>query len=175
MIAKNRLYDFKVLSVIFLVAIIVFVISDKITQKKTETIKQEKYKIYAQNIKNDIKQDILNKQESTYSIALAFSKSYSVIKALEDNNPSLLKLKEFSKSLSQTTRIKNAWFQVITKEGISFYRSWISKRGDPIVKSRLDIAKMIETPKVMNTISTGRLNQWFPFMITRMNFWEFLK
>jgi signal transduction histidine kinase len=54
---------------------------------------------------------------------------------------------------------------VIIKEGNSFYRSWVSKREDPIIKSRLDIAKMIESPKAMNTISTGRFDLTFKTMV----------
>jgi hypothetical protein len=109
-ISDNRLYDFKVLGVIFIVAILVFVVSDQITQNKTQVLKTDKYKLYAKNIKNGIKQALLTKQDITYSIALSYSKNCSLVQALKANDPSLLKLKEFSKELSTTSRIQNAWF-----------------------------------------------------------------
>ncbi len=157
-------YDLKVLAIIFIIGMVVFLVSDTITQNKTQAIKNQKYKIYAQNIQDDIKNLIASKQELTYSIALSLSKSDTLIRALRTNDSSLIKLKEFSQQLSHTTSLQNAWFQINDKKGRSFYRSWRKSGGD-LTNIRPDLVKMLEKPKVMNTISTGKFDMTFKSMV----------
>jgi len=160
-----KLYDVVILLVVISIAFVVFGVSNTITKNKIESIKKEKYSIYAKNIKNEIEILIKNKKELTLSIALALSKNENIIKALNTNDISILKLKEFSNTLKKTTKLQNTWFQIIDNKGITFYRSWVKKRGDAIIKSRLDVAQMIQNPHTMCTISTGKFDMTFKSMV----------
>jgi len=164
-IFKNKVFDFAVLIIISAITIFIFVVSNNITENKIEIVKNEKYNIYAKNMNDEINILIKNKKELTLAVALSLSKNDNIIKALKTNDISLLQLKEFSQILRRTTKLKNAWFQIIDAQGVTFYRSWVEKRGDPIIKSRLDVAKMIESPQTMCTISTGNFDMTFKSMV----------
>jgi signal transduction histidine kinase len=168
-IFKNRLFDFVVLFTILLIAIVVFIISNNITQNKIEIIKKEKYNIYAKNIHDEIKTLINHKKNLTLAIALSLSKDNNIIKALKTDDIELLQLNEFSQLLKKAIKLNNSWFHIIDNKGIVFYRSWIEKRGDSLIKSRLDVARMIEDPQIMCTISTGKFDMTFKSMVPIYN------
>ncbi|WP_198262918.1 EAL domain-containing protein [sulfur-oxidizing endosymbiont of Gigantopelta aegis] len=60
---------------------------------------------------------------------------------------------------------ENLWFQIITKDGDSFYRSWTDKRGDKIANNRLDIASVLKSPEILTSISTGKFDLTFKAMV----------
>ena len=53
--------------------------------------------------------------------------------ALLKNDTSLLKLDDFSKTLKKYSNFKNIWFQIIDKNGNSFYRSWAEHKNDSLI------------------------------------------
>jgi len=117
---------------------------------------------------------IEKKNESMIPVGLALAQSSQIKDALIQNNPELLKLEEFSSLMRINSRYKNVWFQVIDREGNSFYRNWISKRGDNLLKARIDVAKMVEEPKIMSSISTGKFDMTHKAMIPIFNNTEFI-
>ncbi len=112
-----------------------------------------------------VKSLILKKKESNLLITLSLSKNPNIKKALKQNNPNLIDLKEFSNEISKTTQFKNVWFQLLTKDGISLKRSWTSKNGDNLKLVRLDVQQMIKNPKMIESISVGKFNMTFKSMI----------
>ncbi|MCD4758171.1 MAG: hypothetical protein K8R39_07870 [Arcobacteraceae bacterium] len=164
-IFKTRLFDFIVVILLLAMGVIVFIVSNTITQNKIEIIKKEKYNIYSKNIYDEISILMKHKKNLTLAIALSLSQNENIIKALKNNDTELVQLKEFSKLLKKAIKLNNSWFQIIDNKGIAFYRSWVEKTGDPIVKSRLDVAKMIEEPQIMCTISTGKFDMTFKSMV----------
>ena len=162
---KKKRFDLFLLFIIFLISVTVFVISQNIIENKVETIENEKYNIYSQKMKDQIKVLIDEKKNLTFSIALALSQNESIKKALNENNIKYLRLEMFSKVLAERTPLKNSWFQIIDKNGISFYRSWVKKRDDNIARSRLDIQKLINDPQKVNSISTGTFDMTFKSMV----------
>jgi hypothetical protein len=154
--------------------ICVFVASRIISNKEISQLLDSRYQNYTNNIKNEIKTLIENKKEVISLIALSLANDQNLIHALKSNNKSVIKLREFSQKLKQETIYKNIWFQIIDKNGKSFYRSWTSKTGDDILKARTDIAKMLEKPNIMSTISTGKYAMSFKSMVPIYDKKEFI-
>jgi len=170
----KTLYDIKILLTFIIITIISYFTSNYITQQRIESVKQEKFNIYSKNIKDEIKSLIQNKKETTLSIALALAENSYIINGLINKDISHLQLKKFSKKLSQNTALKNVWFQIIDKEGRSFYRSWIKKRGDIVTNARLDVVQMLKKPQIMSTISVGKFDMTFKSMVPIFNNNQFL-
>jgi signal transduction histidine kinase len=133
-----------------------------------------RYQNHKDNITNKIKILIENKKEVISFIALSLSNDQNIIKAIKSNDNSSIKLDKFSKKLKETTPYENVWFQIIDKNGKSFYRSWTPKSGDSMLTIREDIVKMIQTPTNMSTISTGKYAMSFKSMIPIYDNNEFL-
>lgn len=131
---------------------------------KIETLKNEKYILTSKRIQNETKTLISEKKNATLAIAVALSFNKTIKSKLKNNKTDLVELKELSASLKKHTDFKNVWFQIITKDGISFYRSWIKKHGDSILNARLDIQEVLKNPKIMSTISTGKFDMTFKSM-----------
>jgi len=171
---STRFFDIKVFSAILLIVLIVFLISDGLTKKKTAFILKEKYNVYATKIREDIKNLISSKEEMTLTIALALAEESRIKEVLISKNSDGINLKEFSKKLSVNTSFKNVWFNIIDKNGVSFQRSWIDKKGDSLLSSRIDVKKMIENPTIMSTISVGKFDMTFKSMVPIYHNGEFI-
>ncbi len=162
---SKRKFDTMVLLVVVVVAIITFIISDTITKNKSQVLMDAKINIYSKKLQDEIQALIKNKREATLTIALSLAEDKSLKEAIYTKDTKYLDLKTFSLKLREQTRFKNVWFQVIDKKGIALYRSWIPKKGDAIINSRLDVAKMIKKPEVMCTISTGKFDMTIKSMV----------
>ena len=166
MLLKNKkLFDFFIILFIVVIITIIYFISENMKDEKIKLAKEEKYNIYASNIYNEVDLVLKSKQENTFSIVLALAQDRRIINALKQNNSHGIDLKQFSKTLKNTTHLQNAWFHIIDAKGNSFYRSWVSKRGDSLLNIRIDIARMIQKPQIMNTISTGKFDMTFKSMV----------
>ncbi len=156
----------KIIVIIVLVAVLlILVISKLLTDNEIKNIKNSQYELFAKNIKKELEILIQNKKEITSFIAITLANDSNIIKSLKENNNKSVKLKEFSLKLKNLTEFKNVWFQIIDKNGTSFYRSWTHKCGDCMLDARVDIADMIKNPKIMSTISTGKFDMTFKSMI----------
>ena len=173
-IYKRKGFDLKVFSIIILIVGIIFIISDNISQKKIKLIFNEKYNIYSSKLNDEIESLIDSKKEMTLTIALSLAQETNLKKSLLENDSSNIDLKNFSKKLSEQTSFKNVWFHIVDKNGTSFYRSWIEKRGDSLVNVRLDVKKMLENPQIMSTISVGKFDMTFKSMVPIYDKKEFI-
>ncbi|MEA3288988.1 MAG: ATP-binding protein [Campylobacterota bacterium] len=163
--SKEKKFDLIVFLILIITTAIIFTLSNRITNDQTKIIEYEKYSNYSKKVQEQIKVLINNKRELTLAIALSLAEDEKLKRILKENNINKLKLKEFSTKLAKNTNLKNVWFQIIDKKGTSIYRSWVDKRGDDILNARLDIKKMIEDPKEMSTISTGKYSMTFKSMV----------
>ena len=168
-INNNNLFKDKftnsVIIIIILIITIVLFMSKSTANKEIESIKYSNYVTFSNNIKHTIHTEIENKKKINSLIAITLAKDLTLINALKTNNRSLIKLEEYIKQLDRLTDYKNIWFQLIDKNGKSFFRSWTKKYGDDMLKARIDIKKMIDSPKVMSTISVGKYAMTFKSMI----------
>ncbi|MCK5109921.1 MAG: hypothetical protein KAQ94_00250 [Arcobacteraceae bacterium] len=151
--------------VFFVTSIVTYIIFDNITQSKIDSLKHYNFLNTAKKMQEQTKILIDEKRNATLAIALSLAEDSLFKKALLNNDSSQINLHNFSMKLRKYSDFKNVWFHLITKDGISFSRSWIQKRGDSLIKARLDVAKMIKKPKIMSTISVGKFDMTFKSMV----------
>jgi signal transduction histidine kinase/large-conductance mechanosensitive channel len=135
------------------------------TQSIIEDVKKDNYLKEVKNLHNQLQTLIDEKQSTTKIIAVSLSQNESIQDAIVTNKPELVKLKELSKNYNLNTNFKNVWLHIVTNEGISFKRSWVKKRGDSILKVRMDIPPMLKNPKIKSHISTGKFDLTFKAMV----------
>jgi len=132
---------------------------------KVDTIKNEIYKNKSIALKKNIQDRIAKSQGKTATITYLLSLDKNLIKALASNDNSQVNFTSIIKGIESQGGYKNLWIQVIDKNGYSFYRSWTNKVGDNAAMARMDVAKMIQNPKPMQNISTGRFDMTFKTMM----------
>ncbi|MFA6191431.1 MAG: EAL domain-containing protein [Sulfurimonas sp.] len=131
---------------------------------RVNDLKNEKYFEISNQMKKEIKVLIEEKAEAVLIVAFSTAQNTEIKETILNNNSSL-RLDEYSKQLGELTFLKNLWFQIITADGKSFYRSWTDKKGDDLKEARLDIAEMINNPKVVSSISVGKFDFTFKSMV----------
>lgn len=161
---KNKFRLYIVISMI-IVAFIAVITINHLTKERIDEVRTQQYNNESIIINKEIDILIQSKKESTLSLALALSDNYTIVKALKQKDKNLIDLKRFSKLLSDMTRYKNVWFQVIDNKGNSFYRSWVDQSGDSLMDARVDIEKMLKEPKVLSTISVGKFDMTFKSIV----------
>lgn len=152
------------LTVYFLVALILGVLSFSYIQNEEKHLLQQKYLTTAHQMKKTTQSLIEDKKNATLAFAISAAKEEKIKEALLTNNASLLDFKAYSQELREQTKFKNVWFQVITDDGKSFYRSWTDKRGDKLT-FRLDVQKILKHQTTQASISVGRYDITFKTMV----------
>jgi len=142
------------------IAICYFIISVNV-----ENSKKIKYEDVSQKIKNELKILIDEKQESILHIALSVSMNPQVKKSIFTNNFEKVGLQDFSLKLRENSTLKNIWFQVVSVDGTSLYRSWTKKRGDNLKNVRIDVVKFLKNPQITTSISVGKFDLTFKTMV----------
>lgn len=132
---------------------------------RTPILIQEKYTSTAIEIQRQIHTLIAEKKEALLLVALATGIDANIKQALVDNRADDIELDSLAILLRDHSPLDNVWFQIIKPDGESFYRSWTDKRGDSLLKARLDVVQMISDPKVITSISTGKYNLTFKVMV----------
>lgn len=132
---------------------------------RVSILTEEKYAQTAKEMKSELKTLIGEKAETVLVIAMSISKTSQIKEMLNSNLKTTLDLHNLSLELKQNTTLQNIWFQIISKDGISLYRSWTKKRGDNLSIARLDVKQMIKSPKISSTISTGKFDLSFKSMV----------
>ncbi len=153
------------LQLLFFVVLSISVIISIFYYTQVEQQVHDHYDSIAKEMRQQVHLLIEEKQEAILLIALSKQNNSVIYQSIRENNPLLLQLENFSALLEQYTALKNLWFQVIKQDGTSFYRSWTKKRGDSLINARLDIAKMLQEPKIMTSISTGKFDLTFKAMV----------
>jgi len=132
---------------------------------KITTLTHEIYQAKANETRANFSNEVARKKGNTSALTYLISQDKSIINALMQNDRTLLDFSEQIKNIQYFGDNKNLWIQIIDKDGYSFYRSWTDKVGDHAASARLDIAEMIQSPKEMITISTGRFDMTFKTML----------
>lgn len=135
---------------------------------------QNKYREVSETMKGKLLTLIEEKQEAILLITVSLAQNQYLKDILIRESGSSLELETYSKTLRETTSLKNLWFQVLDKNGISLYRSWTQKRGDSLVDARADVAKMLEYPHIISSISTGIYDMTFKTMVPIYNDGKFI-
>jgi diguanylate cyclase (GGDEF)-like protein len=130
-----------------------------------ETLRIQKFTEISIEMKHHLSTLIQEKREAVLLVALTLARDSDIRRTLLQKDISKLQLTHFSKTLKDNSSLKNVWFQLLDNKGISLYRSWTKKRGDNVLKSRLDIVKMIQNPKTSSLISTGKFNMTFKSIV----------
>ncbi|ABB45277.1 diguanylate cyclase/phosphodiesterase [Sulfurimonas denitrificans DSM 1251] len=164
MISKKELNFFSpkpliLISIIWLVVGFIFITS------KVETLKSEKYQNLTTEAHDKLKTLINEKKEALLFVTLPLANDILIKEALAKRNIQRLNLLKFSDNLSKNTSLKGTWFQLISSDGKSFYRSWIDKRDDDLSLIRDDVAEMIRNPHVISSISAGIFDITFKSMV----------
>ena len=161
-------YDLKLgkISLIFIILVpILWLLFGYIyANKRVTELTHQKYATVSKKMHVELETLITEKSEAVLIIAMAISKNPDIENTLL-NASGNIELDIFSQELRQSTSLKNIWFQVLTPDGTSIYRSWTKKRGVNLKKARIDIAQMVEDPKIMSSISVGKFDLAFKSMV----------
>jgi diguanylate cyclase (GGDEF)-like protein len=134
-------------------------------KKNIDIQKNQIFTEVSDTIQERIKVLIKEKEESVLLISTSLSANQNIRDVLITKNVDDLDLKEFSLKLRENSSFRNVWFQIISVDGVSLYRSWTDKRGDSLLEVRKDIKKMLELPRIISTISTGKYDMTFKSMV----------
>ena len=149
-----------------LIPLLLFVYFAYTYMEKNEAIlKNQKYLEEVENIYKRLEVLIKEKKEAVLLISTSLSSNENIKKILLSKNTKDLNLKSFSLKLRENSSLRNVWFQVISADGVSLYRSWTDKKGDSLVDVRQDVAKMLESPRLISSISIGKYDLSFKSMI----------
>ncbi len=155
---------------LIVLAIIIYFFIDNYVR----TLTQERYHENAVSIRHKLETLIHAKQEAVSYISMALAKDSLLKTALSEKDHTLLDLQRFAAHLKENTPLQDIWFQVIDTKGKSFYRSWTERRSDNMLDARMDIAQMLQHPKIMSTISTGKYDMTFKTMVPIYDSGEFI-
>ena len=133
-------------------------------EHRVSELTNEKYKELSQEMQNELQTLINEKSETVLIIAMAISQNPQ-IKNILLHNDGLMELNHFSKELRDNTSLKNIWFQIISADGTSMYRSWTNNKGDNLKNIRIDIDEMLESPQINSSISVGKFDIAFKSMV----------
>ncbi len=140
------------------IIILLFVFLKIFSDFKTEKQISEKLLTISNQLKQETKTLIEQKQETTLILALALSKDSVVQNALLKNDHTLLSLQEISQMYASDSSFKHVWLHIIKNDGISFIKSWSEQKGESVLGFRQDVIKFLKEPKVTQTISVGKFD-----------------
>jgi len=162
---RTKHYNQLIITIVILTVTTLLMVTYYITYNQIETIKQKRYTSFSYNMSSKLNSMINDKKQLTTFIALALAQNTTIIKALNQNNKKLIDIEYLTKIINQKSSYKKLWYQILDKKGNSFYRSWTDKSGDSLLKVRPEIAKMINNPQILSTISTGKFSMSFKSMV----------
>jgi len=148
-----------------IVSLLIFIISYALIVSKSTHITNNIYKTQLLKIEKKTKFLVDSKQQETLALALVLSKDKSIIKALQENKYEHLNLNNLATTLNIFNSFKHIWFHIIDKNGNSFYRSWVKKRGDNVSLIRKDVSKILKDKKIISTISVGKFDITFKSIV----------
>ena len=155
----------RIVAVALLIITICFSVSYFYLTHKVNTLKNEKYLETSTEMKNELQSLIKEKSEAILLVTLGLSANQNIKNAIKKRDYKSIGFDDLIVTLRRHSSLQHVWFQLITPEGKSFYRSWNDKRGDDLSKVRPDVAQMIKEPRVFSTISTGKYDMTFKAMV----------
>ncbi|ADN09001.1 bifunctional diguanylate cyclase/phosphodiesterase [Sulfurimonas autotrophica] len=132
---------------------------------KVDTLKNEKYLDTSGDMRDELQSLIKEKSEAILLVTLGLSANQNIKNVIKKKHYKNIGFNDLSITLQHYSSLQNVWFQLITPEGKSFYRSWTDKKGDNVSSVRQDIKQIILEPKVMSTISIGKYDMTFKAMV----------
>jgi sensor histidine kinase regulating citrate/malate metabolism len=162
---KIRQFNQSIIVSVLLIISTFLTIAYFITDNQIETIKKSQYTNISYNIKSKLNHYIDDKKQLSTFIALTLTQNSTIIKALKNNNKNLIDIEYLTNIINKQSSYNTVWYQILDKEGNSFYRSWTNKTGDSLLKVRPEVAKMIKKPQIISTISTGKFAMTFKSMV----------
>lgn len=130
-----------------------------------ETLYDAKYTEVAKRMEREANVLISEKLEAVLLMGIVASKNENVKNFLLQTTSKDLELDRYARLIKENTSMKNVWFHVVDKKGVSRYRSWTKERGDSLVHIRKDLAQMIKNPKMSAVISAGKFDMTFKSMV----------
>ncbi len=157
--------NFTIKTLLFvLISSIIYNISNHYIKKEEKSQLRQKYQTITTHMKKNLSTLIKDKKNATLAVAILAAKDTNLKKALLSNNNSNINLQTFSLELRKKTEFKNVWFQILDKEGKSFYRSWTKDSKDSLT-FRPDVVNILKEKQVQTSISVGRYDMTFKSMV----------
>ena len=153
------------LLIFFVGVVLIFYIINDLKNDKIKEAVTSTFESKASNLVAVLDTLIDEKQKSTLNISLSMAQNENIIRALKINDASILHLDTLSKRFKEHSEYKNLWFQIITKDGYSFSRSWTNQKGDYLLKARKGLKELIQKPKQSIRISVGKYDLTFKSII----------
>ena len=152
--------------VVTLLLVAIFVTSSYIyLTHKVDTLKNEKYLDTSREMRDRLQSLIKEKSEAILLVTLGLSANQNIKNAIKKKEYKNIGFNDLIVTLQRYSSLQNVWFQIITPDGKSFYRSWNDKKGDDLLNIRQDVAQIIKEPKVISTISVGKYDMTFKAMV----------
>lgn len=158
-------FNFSILQPLIIIPFLWLLAGFLLINHKVNDLKHEKYEASAIDMSNKLQTLIDEKREAIMLISQSVAQDHTIKEALLNNSIDNLNLTKLSQEISNNTSLKDIWFQLLDHDGKSFYRSWTKKRGDDLIDVRLDIAKIINKPQTISSISTGKFDITFKSMV----------
>lgn len=158
----------------FLFLLLYFGMSYIYLSQSVNTLYKSKYDEIADRMKRELEVLVKEKLEAVLLLDISLAQNQNIKDVLLHKKIGDLNLEEYALLLRENTPLKNIWFQIIDKKGVSLYRSWTQKKGDSLLRVRLDIEKKIKSQKMSSSISTGIFNMTFKSTVPVYQKGEFL-
>lgn len=153
------------LSVFIILSVSILFVGNEYKKFKVNEYTNKKYYSIAQSLSNEVSTLITEKKNATLAVAISYSKSEELKRALVKKSVPQAFLKKYSQQLKEHTDFKNVWLQLIDKNGFSLARSWSTKYGDNLSLIRDDVKSMNNKPQIRSSISVGRFDISFKSMV----------
>jgi PAS domain S-box-containing protein len=164
----------KLFIIIFIFLVCVVAGASYYYMQSSAKIIQSIYLKESKNLKKMFEEEVVKKQGRTAAMTYILSQDKSVVEALVQKDNTIVDFSETIKGIEHFGEYKNLWIQIIDNNGDSFYRSWTNNVGDSVSKIRVDVAQMLENPKPMQNVSTGRFDMTFKTILPLFNKGEFV-
>jgi signal transduction histidine kinase len=152
MYSKKNIF-ISILSFLILTIFIVFGTYQYIINKQ-ENLLNSIYNSTNTNILKLTQSFLDDKKNTILSIVLSLAKDNELQKNLINHVYDGFDYKKISEQISENTKFKTIWIQIINNEGTSIYRSWSDKKNDNLL-FRKDLKKFVENRKISASISVG--------------------
>lgn len=107
---------------------------------------------FAENVREQVRQAIYDKQQATTAIAVMLSSALAQQQTL---TPKFYDAAVID-SIQEYSDFKNLWIQIVDKEGRSLFRSWSPNASDDLIKVRPEFSNIANYHRPLASISSGK-------------------
>ena len=127
-------------------------------QEKRNNLQVLKYEKQASIMRDRVSQMIYLKQKATVAIGLSLVNDKQLLLDIKNHKITSSYYTNLINSFKKDTQYQNIWIHIIDADLHSLYRSWTDKTGDDLTEIRKDLAEVLETQKVIYSISYGEFS-----------------